>query len=128
MGPGPAWPGVQTRGWEPTVLLGTLEELLAGRPYDDVTDSRVASPPSPAPDDDDDGVVSLTDTLRDALAATPDQRLGEVAAAWVRTEDLRQPGWEDTPLEEHVGFLRRLRDLARGAVADGHRLYYLHQL
>ncbi len=112
MGPGPAWPGVQTRGWEPTVLLGTLEELLAGRPHDD----------------DDDGVVSLTDTLRDALAATPDQRLGEVAAAWVRTEDLRQPGWEDTPLEEHVGFLRRLRDLARGAVADGHRLYYLYQL
>ena len=73
-------------------------------------------------------MVSPTDTLRDALAATPDQRLTEVAAAWSRTEELRQPGWEHTALEEHVGFLHRLRDLARGAVADGHRLYCHYEL
>ncbi len=119
---GPAWPGFTTRGWEPTVLMGTLEELLTGRPYDDVAaDPRFAA--SPGSDLDDDGVVTLTDTLRDALAATSDQRLTEVAGSWSRTEELQQTGWEDTPLEEHVGFLHQLRALARDALTDGHRLY-----
>ncbi|WP_100498077.1 hypothetical protein [Geodermatophilus chilensis] len=121
---GPAWPGFTTRGWEPTVLMGTLEELLTVRPYDDVAaDPRFACAPGTGPDDADDVVVTLTDTLRDALAAASDERLHEVAASWRRTEELQQPRWEATAVEEHVGILRRLRDLARRAAADGHRLY-----
>ena len=84
-------------------------------------DPRFAA--SAGSDLDDDDVVTLTDTLRDALAATSDQRLTEVAAAWSRTGELRQIGWDDTTVDEHVGFLRRLRDLARAAAADGQRLY-----
>jgi len=95
---GPAWPGFTTRGWEPTVLMGTLEELLTGRPYDDVAaDPRFAAAPGsdPADADDteaDDVVVALTDTLRNALAAASDRRLSEVAASWSRTEELQQAG------------------------------------
>ena len=126
---GPAWPGFTTRGWEPTVLMGTLEELLTGRPYDAVAaDPRFASSPGSGPADADDVVVTLTDTLRDALAAASDRRLTEVATSWSRTEELQQAGWEHTTVEDHAGFLRRLRDLARTAAVDGHRLYCHVQL
>lgn len=126
---GPAWPGFAARGYEPTVLLGTLEELLTGRPFDDVAnDPRWGAAPAPESGEEDRGVVTVTDSLRDALAAASDERLAEVAAPWSRTEELRQDGWGDVPVAEHAESLRRLRDLARRASSAGSRLYCYYDL
>lgn len=127
---GPACRGFAARGYEPTVLLATLEQLLTGRPFDEVTaDPRWGADPSPAADEGKiRGVVSLTISLRDALAAVSDARLAEVAGRWSRTEELQQDGWEDVSVEEHLRFLRRLRDLARQGATTGHLLYCYYEL
>ena len=127
--PGPGWPGFATRGWEPTVVLARLEALLTGRSYDEVTaDPRWASSPAPEADEEFTGVLTVTDGLRDALAATSDDRLAELVGPWSRTEELQQAGWYDVGADEHLDFLRRLRDLARQAAAAGHRLYCWYEL
>ena len=126
---GPAWPGFAVRGYDPMVTMGTLEALLTERPYDEVTvDPRWGGAPSPEPAEEDRGVVSLTHTLRDALAAASDDLLLEVAGPWSRTEELRQEGGDDVEVADHVAFLRRLRELARSAVAHGHGLYCYYEL
>ena len=123
---GPAWPGLAVRGYDPMVTMGTLEALLTDRPYDEVTaDPRWGGAPGPA--DEDSGVVSLTDTLRNAIAAASDEALAAAAEPWSRTEELRQDG-DDVPVADHLDFLRRLRELARTAVADGHGLYCYYEL
>ncbi|MFF1916794.1 hypothetical protein ACFVYE_35580 [Streptomyces sp. NPDC058239] len=53
-------------------------------------------------------LVSLTDTLRDALAAATPERLLETATAWTHTED---GGGQDPGLL--ADFLERLGELAR---------------
>ncbi len=125
---GPAWPGFVARGYDPIVTLGTLEELLTGRPYEQVAeDPRWGAAPSPEPAGESSGVICVTDTLRDALAAASDDFLVEVAGPWSRTEELQQPGWEEVTAEEHLAFLHRLRDLAAAAGREGHRLHCYYE-
>jgi len=128
---GAAFDGFAARGYDPVVNMGTLEELLTGRDHEAVmTDERSGG--SPANDEiapEGHGVITLTDSLRDALAEADDLRLGEVVGPWSRTEELQQPGWRDTTEAEHLEFLRTLRGLAqRASAAGGHRLYYYFAL
>lgn len=128
---GPLLPGVATRGYDPVVTLGTLEELLTGRPYESVMeDPRAGGSPALGDADapDDHGVVTITDALRDALAAADDARLAEVVGPWSQTEELQQTGWEDVFEAEHLTFLRSLRDLSATAADAGHRLYAYYAL
>lgn len=127
---GQAYPGFAARGYEPTVLLATLEQLLTGRSFDEITaDPRWGAATSPAAAEDENrGVVSLTDSLSDALAAVSDARLAEVAGRWSRTEELQQDGWEGVSVEEHLRFLRRLRELALQAATTGRLLYCYYEL
>lgn len=123
---GPAWPGLAVRGYDPMVTMGTLEALLTDRPYDEVTaDPRWGGALGPA--DEYRGVVSLTDTLRDAIAAASDGALAAAVAPWSRTEELRQ-GSDGDAVADHLDFLHRLRELARTTVADNHRLYCYYEL
>lgn len=119
---GPAYDGFLQRGYDPMVNMGTLEELLTGRAYDDITeDPRWGHAVSEAKGVG--AVVALTDSLQQALSQSTDDRLRDVAAPWSRTEELSMLGWEDVSLDEHVDFLRRLRDLAAAATRDGQRVY-----
>lgn len=121
---GPA-DGFGTRGYDPVLTTGTLEALLTGRDVEAVLqDPRSGG--APGGDDEvleDRAVVTMTDALRDALAGADDARLAEVVGPWSRTEELQQPGWEEVTPDEHLEFLRALRDLARRAHDAGHRLY-----
>jgi hypothetical protein len=122
---GPAFDGFAARGYDPVVTLGTLEELLTGRTFASITDDP-RSGGSPGDDEgvpEDHGVITLTDSLRDALASADDSRLAEVVGPWSQTEELQQPGWEEVTPAEHLEFMRALRDLARRAAGAGHRLY-----
>ncbi|WP_154676263.1 hypothetical protein [Amycolatopsis benzoatilytica] len=61
-------------------------------------------------------VVTLTDALRDALAAADDDALQAAAGAFAEQ-------YEEAETADVVSFLKELAALAEGAVAHGHRLY-----
>ena len=122
---GPAFDGFPARGYDPIVNMGTLEELLTGRDYEAIVEDP-RSGGSPGDGDqahEDHGVITLTDSLRDALADADDARLAELVGPWSQTEELQQPGWENVTQDEHLEFLRSMRGLARRAKDAGHRLY-----
>lgn len=122
---GPAYDGFAARGYDPVVHMGTLEELLTGRAFDTIMDDPRAGGSAGDGNDapESNSVVTITDSLRDALASADDDRLAEVVVPWSRTEELQHPGWEDVGVADHLAFLRDLRDVAVRARAAGHRLY-----
>ncbi|MEU6513967.1 hypothetical protein [Streptomyces sp. NPDC046978] len=98
------------KGVDPYLILGTVEAHLTG-----VSEEQVEADPRFCellndPEQDGPWLVSLTDTLRDALAAATSERLLETATAWTHTED---GGGEDPRLM--ADFLERLGELARDA-------------
>ncbi|MFD7875847.1 hypothetical protein ACFV5G_17380 [Streptomyces sp. NPDC059766] len=103
------------KGADPYLILGTIEAHLTG-----VSEEQVEADPrfcALLNDAEHDGpwLVSLTDTLRDALAAATPERLLEAATAWTHTED---GGGEDPGLM--ADFLERLGQLARDAAPLRH--------
>ncbi|WP_067509559.1 hypothetical protein [Actinoplanes sp. TFC3] len=82
-------PTVEAKNLDPVVVIGTLESLLTGVPYDEVTadprQGHAVSDPEASPEEH---VIAITDRLRGALAAAGDAELGEVGARWGRTEEL----------------------------------------
>lgn len=115
----PVYDTVSLKGVDPVVQLGTLEELLTGRPYDDL-EADPRSGHLVGGQDADSGVVcTLTDGVVAALAAADDARLAEVAGPWSRAEEFGG----DWPVEEVLRVLRDLAALARRAQAAGLRLY-----
>ncbi|TFV51719.1 hypothetical protein [Blastococcus sp. TF02A-35] len=105
---GPGYPAFATRAADPVVALGTLAELLTGVGYDTVQEdprhgAEVAATPT-----GDVVVMTVSDALREAVAAAGDARLTEVAEAWSRTEELAHADPADL-----LEMLRNLRDLAR---------------
>ncbi len=104
---------------DPVVQLGTLEELLTGRPYDDVVDDPRSGHVVASRDGGERLVVTLTDALAAALREASDDRLAEVAVPWVQTEEFWDEGDPDVAAE----FLRDLAALARRAHAHGRCLY-----
>lgn len=105
-------------GIDPVVQLGTLEALLTGTPYDDVTDDPRAGHNLAMSEDYDRIVITVTDALATALAAADDARLAEVAEPWSQTEEL-----EGADPAQLAAFARDLAALARRAAAADHRLY-----
>ena len=117
---GPGALGFETfpaKGIDPAVALGTLESLMTGRAYDEVT--AAGRQCHPLTDGDDDAVVvTVTDTLRDALAVAGAERLRRVAVPWAATDELA--GTTPATLGEA---LRQFAALARQALKQGHHLY-----
>lgn len=129
---GPAFDGFAARGYDGAVNMGTLEELLTGTPYDSLaTDPRWGG--SLADDDAPEGcgALTLTQTLRDALAETDDRTLEAIVRTWASTEELRPPD-DGSPtqedLDDHLTFLKALRNLAVRAKDNGHQLYWYFML
>jgi hypothetical protein len=113
-------PMVETKGLDPTVVMGTLESLLTGRDYDAVVENPrqgldVAS------DDDGVWVIALTDELRDALAAADEGRLRIVGAELALTEEIDARDADD--VAALVDVLTGLASLARIARERGEGMY-----
>lgn len=105
------------KGADPYLFLPTVEAHLTGVSEEQVeADSRFCELLND-PGHDGPWLVSLTDTLRDALAAATPERLLETATTWTRTED---GGGQDPGLL--ADFLGRLAELARDA-GPRRRLY-----
>jgi hypothetical protein len=117
---GPAALGFDTLsapGIDPSVALGKLESIITDRPYAEVT--AASRHCHLLTDGEGDAlVVTVTDTVRDALGAATDERLREVAAPWAATDELAGA----TP-EMLADVLQRFAAMARGAGERGDHLY-----
>jgi|GEM_PF-541355 len=110
---------VSVRGIDPVVQLGTLEELLTGRPYDDIVEDPRSGHALAMCDGGERLVMTLTDGVTTALLEAGNDRLAGVAAPWSQTEDFLGDG----DPEVIAGFLQNLSALARRARASDQRLY-----
>ncbi|MFB8034368.1 hypothetical protein ACFC5Z_15810 [Streptomyces sp. NPDC056004] len=119
-------PVLPVKGVDPYVQLGQAEGMLTGTPYDDVTSLPRFNRLLSSPEDESRWLVTLTDELRDALAAARPGGFGAVAEAWSHIEEFGG----DAPPDELAGFLDMLADLAEQARAhpEPHRLYCLMSL
>ena len=116
---GPAAHGFRTvpaKWLDPAVIMGQLEELLTGRPYDAVVEDPRYCCDLAVEHGGELLVLTVTDGLRDGLAAAGE--LGEVAVRWAGIEELR--GADAEVLED---VLVQLKGLADEAVSKGKRLY-----
>ncbi|PZR55398.1 hypothetical protein DNL40_03285 [Xylanimonas oleitrophica] len=113
----PLFDTVALPGVEPFVMLGTLHELLSGRPYGECTaegrHGQVVGGDGEGP-----WVVSLSDGLVEALVRSSPTRLADVAARWARTPEVRQV----VPLVASTAVLA-LAELAHRATDVRHSLY-----
>jgi hypothetical protein len=116
---GPALGVVRDTGIDPLVQMGTLEELLTGRPYDDVLDDPRCADALVVRDRGHRVVVTVTDDLVQALARAEQETLDAVAMPWARTEEFRGRAHP----EQLATLLSDLSALARLAAERGQRVY-----
>ncbi|MFJ5880274.1 hypothetical protein [Kitasatospora cineracea] len=117
-GPGPD--PVPLKGVDPVVVIARLEAVLTGCGYEEARARPRAGRLLSDPQHDEAFVVSLTDTLAEALAALPPDRLLPAATAWSATEELRLDGVTPATAADALHALSALAQRARTA---GHRLY-----
>ena len=115
----PLFDTLAVKGIDPLVQLGTLEELLTGRPYDDVVEDPRSGKDLASRNGGEVLVLTITDTLTAALLSASDERLAGVAVPWSQTEEF----WGQGDPADLADFLRDLAALARRADAAGHKLY-----
>ncbi|GLY49209.1 hypothetical protein [Lentzea sp. NBRC 102530] len=115
-GPVRRFPTVETKSLDPAVVMGQLEELLTGRPYDDICDDPGWGDDVAMEHGGDVLVLTVTDGLRDGLADAGD--LDGVAVRWAGIEELE--GFDPMVLAE---ILKDLKTLAVQAKESGQRLY-----
>ena len=104
---------VDAYGIEPFVQMGTLEEIITGRPYEQIA----AGQPDPVASLGGGKVLvtRLRDELVRALADLDEQRVTAVATTWAGTEEF----WGATDPEALADLLRALGGLARSGDGDG---------
>lgn len=112
---------LELRGIDPVVQLATLEALMTGRAYEDVIQDERSGHTVAEDDEGVSAVVTLTDSVRDALAAADAGELARVAPMWLRTEEFAVRDDEDR--DNFTELLADLAALARRAHADELHLY-----
>ena len=110
---------VAVKGIDPVVQLGTLEELLTGRSFDDVLADPRTGHAVATRDDGNLIVVTLNASLSSALANAEDATLERVAVPWSQTEEF----WNAADPADLAEFLKDLAALARRANASSNHLY-----
>jgi hypothetical protein len=75
------------KGIDPVVQLGTLEECLTGRPWDEIVEDPRSGHVLASRDEGRVLVLTLTDSLVDALGRASAQQLAEAAVHWSQTEE-----------------------------------------
>ena len=111
----PVLDAVAGKGFEPEVMMVTLQSLLTGVPYEDLPDGELLAMEG----EDGPWIVQLSKELRDALADAQPSRLSAVAEQWVRTEEF----WDQATATEVLPFLDEVTALARRARQADKRLY-----
>jgi hypothetical protein len=110
---------LECKGIDPMVKMGTLEELLTGTSYDEITGRPRYGKELAADDWGSPSVLTVADELQTALTDATDDQLMAVAVPWSQTEEFDGDGDPDIL----TAFLRELAVLARTAGERGERLY-----
>ena len=111
----PVLDAVAGKGFEPEVMMVTLQSLLTGIPYEELPDGELLAMEG----EDGPWILQLSEELRDALADAQPSRLSAVAEQWVRTEEF----WDQATATEVLPFLDEVTALARRARQADKRLY-----
>lgn len=117
--PGPAYTTVPDTGIDPVVQGGTLEELLTGRPYEEIEQDPRWGHSLATRNGGERVVLTLTDGLVEALAQADDELLATVAVPWSQTEEFFGAG----DPEALTALLQDLSGLAREARSSGQTVY-----
>ncbi|MBP2702934.1 hypothetical protein JOL79_03850 [Microbispora sp. RL4-1S] len=110
---------VEVKNIDPHVMMGTLEALLTGNRYEDITERPRHAATLRFGDDGGDGLFTITGEFTSALVSADDDRIHAVAHAWSETEEF----WGHADPAELAELLRDLRDLAVRATQQRHQLY-----
>ncbi|WP_182888079.1 hypothetical protein [Microbispora sp. H10885] len=110
---------VEIKGIDPHVMMGTLEALLTGHRYEDITDRPGHARELTISDEGGQAVFALADEFAVALAAAGDEEIRAVADPWSRTEEF----WGNADPAELAEIVSDLRDLAVRAVGQEQHLY-----
>lgn len=79
---------VAGKGFEPEVMMVTLQSSLTGVPYEELSNGELLA----IEGEDGPWIVQLSEELRDALADAQPSRLAVIAEQWVRTEEFGGQG------------------------------------
>jgi hypothetical protein len=115
-GPGGTYDMVDAKGVNPA-NIGELEELLTGRPYEEILQDPAFSRLVAIRDEGGRLVLGVTDTLTRSLAGADAERLAEVAGPWAATF------WGNASADDILPILTDLAALAGRAVQRGEHLY-----
>jgi hypothetical protein len=102
---------------DPVVVMARLEGILTDCTYDEARARPRSGQLLSDPEAEAAFVISVSDTLRDALAAASGKRLDLAAGPFAAVEELRFTPTKTSEL------LHRLSGLARRAAAENRRLY-----
>ena len=114
-------PALQMKGLEPVVVMGSLEAILTGRDYDEVSENPRQGFMFSYDDDGERSVTALTNELRDALATSAESRLREAGVELAATEELM--ALDDEDVKAVVDGVLELAALARIARDRGEGMY-----
>ncbi|MCY9784876.1 hypothetical protein KIK06_13345 [Nocardiopsis sp. EMB25] len=120
-GPDPAvFDVLPLKGIDPVVVMARLEAIVTGRDHDEASARPRSGELLSDPGHGSAFVVSVSDSLRRALASASDERLAEAAMSWADSEELRDG---PTSADDLLAALRLLAGLARRADRENRRLY-----
>lgn len=114
------WPTLMSKGID-TIKLGTLSQILAGRPVDDVNTVATFMLDAIVDQSSEDGpwVHRVPDDLTAAIAALDDATADRVARQWAATDEFRLDRWPEDAVRE---YLHDLVKHAQRACAEGKSL------
>ncbi|MFF8275861.1 hypothetical protein ACF05T_07050 [Streptomyces lateritius] len=105
---------------DPVVAIAQLEAVMTGCSYDEASERPRSGQLLSEPEDGSPFVISLSDTLIDALATASQGDLVRFAEPWSTTDELRQIGLS---VQATAAALKALAGLAQRAQASDQRLY-----
>ncbi|MFC9436552.1 hypothetical protein [Nocardia sp. NPDC057030] len=92
-GPDPAaWDVLSLKGIDPVIAMAELEAILTGSTYEETSELPRSGQLLSSPEAESAFIVSVSDTLQEALAEAEHSALAGVAAEWANTEELRDDG------------------------------------
>ncbi|MFE5852399.1 hypothetical protein ACFQ61_04150 [Streptomyces sp. NPDC056500] len=111
---------VALKGVDPVVVMAQLEAILTNCTYDEASQRPRVGQLLSSPDSESAFIMSVSDTVQEALASATPDALVEAAGPWSETDELQASGAD---AESSVEALVLLSALAGRARSTGHRLY-----
>jgi hypothetical protein len=97
------WPCLESKGID-TIKLGTLSQIMAGRPVEDIDAISTFMTDDMLDQGSDEGpwIFLVPEQLKLSLAAINKDAEEEIARKWACTEEFALGGWDVTDVEEYL--------------------------